>query len=60
MEADLLSSDQPYAVGEWHVQPLLNSATRRSQAVSVEPRVMAVLTYLAQHAGQVVTRSDLL
>ncbi|MEM6326241.1 MAG: winged helix-turn-helix domain-containing protein [Bacteroidota bacterium] len=60
METVHLLPDDPFWVGEHLVEPVLNRVTVRGAAVSVEPRVMAVLTYLAQRPGQVVSRDELL
>ncbi|MEM1056608.1 MAG: winged helix-turn-helix domain-containing protein [Bacteroidota bacterium] len=59
METRLLPDDA-YWVGERLVEPLLNRLTEGGVSVSVEPRVMAVLTYLAQAPGRVVSRDELL
>ena len=60
MELTDLNPDEAYWVGTRYVQPIRNQVTDGGQEVSVEPRVMAVLCYLAQHAGRVVTRDELL
>ena len=60
MELTDLNPDEAYWVGTRYVQPMRNQVTDGGQEVSVEPRVMAVLCYLAQHAGRVVTRDELL
>ena len=44
-------------VGEWHVVPELNQISRAAgQAVRLEPRAVELLCYLAQRAGEVVSR----
>jgi len=60
MELTNLKPDDAYWVGTRYVQPMRNQVMDGGQEVSVEPRVMAVLCYLAQHAGRVVTRDELL
>lgn len=47
-------------VGPWLVQPSLNVISKGDTKVHLEPKVMEVLVYLAQRAGEVVPRSDLL
>lgn len=48
-----------FRLGEWEVDPASNRILRDQQEVRLEPRVMAVLVYLANHAGQVVSRTEL-
>lgn len=47
-------------VGQWLVQPHMNRLTRGDQTVLLEPKVMEVLMVLADHAGDVVRREDLM
>jgi len=42
------------------IRPDLNRIERGDVSVQVEPRVMDVLVYLAEHAGRVVSRDELL
>ncbi|MEM7786670.1 MAG: winged helix-turn-helix domain-containing protein [Bacteroidota bacterium] len=60
MEVSPTLPDDPFWVGEHLVEPALNRVTEGTASVSVEPRVMAVLAYLAQRPRQVVTRDELL
>ncbi|GAB5519682.1 MAG: winged helix-turn-helix domain-containing protein [Rhodothermales bacterium] len=60
MELTRSPYDRPYRVGMWTMHPIANTASDGRESVSVEPRVMAVLTYLAHHAGRVVLRDELL
>ncbi|MEM6645819.1 MAG: winged helix-turn-helix domain-containing protein [Bacteroidota bacterium] len=61
MELTRLPFDQPFRLHNWVVHPLANTITKgKGEITSVEPRVMAVLTYLAHHSGQVVLRETLL
>jgi DNA-binding winged helix-turn-helix (wHTH) protein len=46
--------------GEWAVAPSRNLLVRGEEEVHVEPRVMDVLVYLAERAGQVVSKDDLM
>jgi adenylate cyclase len=45
-----------FQVGEWLVEPDLNRISRGETAVTVEPRVLAVLEFLADHPGEVLPR----
>lgn len=47
-------------VADWTVQPDLNQLSAPGRTVKVEPKAMAVLLYLADRAGQVVSREALL
>jgi len=49
-----------FRVGEWFVQPDLNQISRGDQVVAVEPKVLEVLVYLAQHSGEVLSRENIL
>ena len=54
--------DNGFILANWEVRPrhgtLLPRDQAPSQSVRVEPRVMAVLTCLARHVGEVVTRDE--
>ncbi|MFO1306231.1 MAG: winged helix-turn-helix domain-containing protein [Burkholderiales bacterium] len=54
------TSPEALAIGEWRVDPAANELTRAGAAVRVEPKVMQVLLQLAQGAGGVVSRDQLL
>ena len=47
-------------IGEWTVEPALNQLSAAGRAVKLEPKAMAVLVYLAERPGQVVSREALL
>jgi DNA-binding winged helix-turn-helix (wHTH) protein/TolB-like protein/Tfp pilus assembly protein PilF len=47
-------------VGSWTVEPPLNRLSAEGKAVKLEPKAMALLCYLAQRPGQVVSREALL
>jgi DNA-binding winged helix-turn-helix (wHTH) protein/dienelactone hydrolase len=55
-----LSVHRGFRVGEWLVQPSLNRLTRGSETVTLEPRAMDLLTFLARHAGKVVSRETII
>jgi DNA-binding winged helix-turn-helix (wHTH) protein/TolB-like protein len=54
--------DSGFVIADWEVRPRHGTVMRRDQSpaelVRVEPRVMAVLTCLARHLGEVVTRDE--
>lgn len=51
----------PFRIGDRHVDPALNRITQPSgNTVQVEPKIMQVLTTLAERPGEVVTRDDLM
>jgi transcriptional activator of cad operon len=54
----MTSSD--FRVGVWLVRPALNLVTDGRTTVHLEPKTMDVLRVLAEHAGQVVTKDELL
>lgn len=47
-------------VGDWTVEPMLNQISAAGTTVKLEPKAMAVLVYLADRPGQVVSREALL
>lgn len=47
-------------VGKWTVEPALNQLSTADKTVKLEPKTMAVLGYLADRPGQVVSRDALL
>ena len=47
-------------VGEWSVDPATNDISRGDERVHLEPKVVDLLLALAGHAGQVVSREELL
>lgn len=49
-----------FRVGEWLVEPDLNSITRASKKVAVEPKVIEVLTFLADHPGVVLSKNQIM
>lgn len=48
-----------FRLAGWEVEPASNRMQRAGREVRLEPRAMAVLVYLAEHAGQVVSRPEL-
>jgi TolB-like protein/Tfp pilus assembly protein PilF len=49
-----------FRVGEWLVEPELNSIKKGSKKVSVEPKVIEVLACLAEHPGEVLSKKQIM
>jgi adenylate cyclase len=49
-----------FHVGEWLVEPNLNCITRANRKTSVEPKVIEVLAYLADYAGEVLSKEQII
>jgi adenylate cyclase len=49
-----------FRVGEWLVEPNLNCITRKKQKISVEPKVIEVLAYLADYPGEVLSKEQII
>lgn len=47
-------------IGDWRAFPAANELTRNGETVRLEPKAMEVLIFLAERAGQVVSREALL
>ena len=52
-------NNSPYYIDEWYVDPSTCRIRSGERETKVEPRVMAVLCYLADRPGQVVAREEL-
>ncbi len=50
---------EAFHLGEWRVEPAANALTRAGEETHLEPKAMAVLVCLVEHAGRVVTRRAL-
>lgn len=48
-----------FTVGDWHVVPATGQVSSNNTELRLEPKAMAVLVYLSEHAGEIVTRQDL-
>jgi len=55
---EVMSAD--FRVGPWLAQPSLNAISRNGTAVRLEPKVMGVLVCLAEHAGETLSKENLL
>src|SRR6266702_3835746 len=53
-------SKERLQVGSWAVEPALNQLSAAGRTVKLKPKAMAVLVYLANRPGQVVSREELL
>ncbi|MEM7352268.1 MAG: winged helix-turn-helix domain-containing protein, partial [Acidobacteriota bacterium] len=51
---------QPFLLAEWSIQPAAGTASSGDETIRLEPKVMAVLVYLAGRAGEVVPKDDIL
>jgi TolB-like protein/DNA-binding winged helix-turn-helix (wHTH) protein/Tfp pilus assembly protein PilF len=49
----------PFRVADWQVNPVTGEIARGETRVSLEPKAAAVLLYLAQRPGDVVSRQEL-
>jgi TolB-like protein/tetratricopeptide (TPR) repeat protein len=54
------ASGKAFHLGDWLVEPTLNRVSRGTVVAHVRPRLIELLTFLAQHAGQVVTKDQIL
>jgi TolB-like protein/DNA-binding winged helix-turn-helix (wHTH) protein len=59
-EQAVRNRSEPLRIGEWLVEPALNQLSAAGKTSKLEPKAMAVLCYLANRPGQVVTREALL
>lgn len=50
----------PIKIGDWVVDPLAGEISSSDGKQHLEPKVMQVLTYLAAHPGDVLTRDEIL
>jgi DNA-binding winged helix-turn-helix (wHTH) protein len=55
-----ISSNEAVRLGEWTVEPALNRLSRAGKTVKLEPKAMALLRYLVERPGEVVSREALL
>jgi TolB-like protein/DNA-binding winged helix-turn-helix (wHTH) protein/Tfp pilus assembly protein PilF len=55
-----MSETQRLKVGEWIVDPSLDSISRAGRTEKLEPRTMSLLMHLVRHAGEVVSSEELL
>ncbi len=48
-----------FQVADWRIEPDLNRIVRGEDVVSVEPKVLQVLEFLADHAGEVLPKESI-
>ncbi len=53
-------ANKNFRMGTWLVQPSLNRLSDGDRVVTLEPRLMDLLTYLASRPGKIVSADDLL
>ncbi len=58
-DADNVGLPNVFQLGDWQVQPALGRISAQGQEHKLEPRVMEVLVYLAEHQGEVISRDEL-
>lgn len=46
-------------VGEWLVTPSINQISRNGRQLTLEPRLIDLLVFFAQHSGEVLSRMNL-
>jgi adenylate cyclase len=49
-----------FKVGEWLIEPDLNRASRVDCVVQIEPKVLEVLSFLAEHPGEVLSKEKII
>src|SRR5436309_2446844 len=49
-----------FRIGPWLIQPSLNTVANNGTRVRLEPKVLNVLVYLAEHRGEVVSKDDIM
>ena len=57
--AALHANGNPFVIAGWHVDPSTLRISKADESQKLEPKAMAVLVYLAENAGSVVSRQDL-
>ncbi len=50
---------EAFSIDNWTVEPALNRMSRVGETIHFEPKVMAVLVYMAERPGEPVTRQEL-
>jgi len=49
-----------FRVADWLVEPDLNRITKEGKTIRIEPKVIEVLVFLADHAGEVVSNKEII
>jgi len=54
------SRPRPFRLHEWLILPELHRISGHGETIQIEPRLIDVLVHLAEHAGRVITRDELM
>jgi DNA-binding winged helix-turn-helix (wHTH) protein len=57
--AETVARVEPFRVGDWLVEPSLNRLSRADGVVRLDLKAMELLVYLAEHAGEVLSKQRL-
>lgn len=49
-----------FRVADWLVEPDLNRITKEGKTIRIEPKVIEVLVFLADHAGEVLSKKEII
>ena len=49
-----------FRIGPWFVEPSVNTVSRNGKTIRLEPKVLEVVVYLAQHPGETVAKEELI
>lgn len=60
MNDSMDASPEAFRLADWQVLPRLNLLVRERSEVRLEPRVMDLLVYFARHAGEVVSKDEII
>ena len=55
----LVSSDKPFMLADWHIDPASCRISKGDKTIRLEPKVMEVLVYLASNPEHVISREEL-
>ncbi len=57
-----MKTEQPsqFRLGKWLVEPSPGTLTADGETISIRPREMALLVYLAEQQGGIVTADDII
>jgi DNA-binding winged helix-turn-helix (wHTH) protein/TolB-like protein/tetratricopeptide (TPR) repeat protein len=59
-DAPVHPANRSFRIGDWLVQPSLNTVSRGETVLRVRPKVMDVLVLLAEHAGEVLSKDAII
>ncbi len=51
---------EAFRIGDWLVEPSLNQLSRAETIVHLRPQLIDLLAFLVSHAGEVVSKRDIL